>query len=299
MKSVLWTQRNTSGTHGLVLVLALWLETTILQRCSLVGLICSQHQWLLRYSICPGTGDSPNIVNKIILFTRILAHCFIQLSCTCGGCFGLSGVARWFRGPAHRWLNDEWGDGIDCTAPGEGERSKWQCGVWGWLLAHLGEDGYKGGLSGPAPAQCSNPTARRKMAALWGAACTCHGWPWPWGTTPHSAPWAGPALGFMAGESGSAGRDRCCFLRFHVVQQARWNSFSCGASEGCCSLLMLLSTAWAAGSGKMSQAGILEIFNGQVRKKTFSWECLSPSSFKARGSQVHLTRASQRRKYLC
>lgn len=45
----------------------------------------------------------------MILFTGILAHCFVQLSCTCGGCFGLGEVVRWFQEPALRCLSDELG----------------------------------------------------------------------------------------------------------------------------------------------------------------------------------------------
>lgn len=114
------------------------------------------------------------------------------------------------------------------------------------------------------------PADRRKVAALSGAARTCQGCPWPRGAGPRSALKAGPALGFMAGECGSMGRDWWCLLHFHIVHQARWNPFSCGASGDCCPLLMLPSTVWAAGSGEISQAGILVLFNGQLRKKTFS-----------------------------
>lgn len=193
------------------------------------------------------------------LFTWILEWCFVQLSCTCG-------VVGWLWEPARRWLSDEQGHGIGagCTAPGEGEASEWQRVVRGWLLAHLGEDGYEEGLSGTAPTQLTD--ARWQLCeelpecgrAAHGHGALCHG--------------LHQRLGFMAGECGSVGRDRWCLLHFHIVHHIRWNPFSCGASGDCCPLLMLPSTVWAAGSGKISQAGILVFFNGQLRKKTFSWE---------------------------
>ena len=150
------------------------------QHCSLVGFICSQHQWLLSYSICPSTGDNPNIVNKMIVFTRILAYCFVQLSRTCGGCFGLGGGVSWLWEPACRRLSDKWDDGMGCTAHGEGQWGGWQCGMRGWLTAHPGEDGYEEGLPGTAAAQRSSPAAWYRMVAEWGAARRSHG-------TPHQA----------------------------------------------------------------------------------------------------------------
>lgn len=168
-------------------------------------------------------------------------------------------VAEWWAGRWHwRWLHSSWRR--------RGERVAACC------------EGMTPGTSGPGRLRGRSlwdstcPADRHKMAALWGVVRMGQGCPWPRGAAPRSAPRAGPARGIMAGECGSVGRDRCCFLHFHIVHQAPWNPFSCGASGDRCPLLMLPSTVWAAGSGEISQAGILVFFNGQLRKKTFSWE---------------------------
>lgn len=178
----------------------------------------------------------------MILFTGILASCFVWLSHKCGGCLGLGEVVRWLWDPPQRRLSDKWGDG-GWLHGSWGRRPKW---CEGMAPGTSREHHYKECLSVAAPAESPSPTAQGKVAAQWGAACMCQRWPWL--QVPHQA------LGFTAGGCGSTGKVSCFFLCFCFVPQAQCNPFSCGATGGCCPVLMLLSTA--ADSGKISQSGI-------------------------------------------